>query len=209
MTQQLSHSAEDTMRIAADLARTLKGGELIALRGELGAGKTCFVRGLARGMGIDPAVVSSPTFVIMHEYESTQDLRPRVLVHIDAYRLRGGDELESIGWDELIEKRDAVIALEWPERVAGVLPFDHLDVTLEHRGQDERLVRIQPRGDAASGGTRTRPCPICQMQVAPDVETFPFCSKRCRLADLSRWMGGAYRVSRPATDPRDLEENTD
>lgn len=213
MTEHFSQSAEDTMRFAADLAHQLRGGELIALHGDLGAGKTCFVRGLARGLGIDPGAVSSPTFVIMHEYESKHEPGPRVLAHIDAYRLGGGGELESVGWDELVERRDTVIALEWPQRVADVLPIDRLDVTLEHRGDNERLIRMEPRGNFRLAGktasAKMRPCPTCEMQVAIDAETFPFCSKRCRLADLNRWMGGGYRVSRPATDPRDWEENAE
>lgn len=207
MTTHLSHSADETMRLAADLAHRLRGGEFIGLHGDLGAGKTCFVRGLAQGLGIDPAVVSSPTFVIMHEYAAPPDLSPRVLVHIDAYRLRGGDELEGIGWDELLDRRDAVIAMEWPERIGDALPHDRLDITLEHRGDKERMIRIEETGAVWPGGQRTGPtCPTCRIGVSPDTETFPFCSPRCRMADLHRWMGGEYKVSRPASDPRDWEE---
>lgn len=212
MIERLSHSADETMRIAADLAQRLCGGALIALRGDLGAGKTCFVRGLARGLGIDPRGVSSPTFVIMHEYESALRDGPRVLIHIDAYRLHGGGELDAIGWDELLERRDAIIALEWPERVSEALPADRIDVTIEHRGGEDRFIRIEAVGAAALDDlppvrpAARRPCPVCRIEVDAESETFPFCSQRCRLADLHRWMGGAYRVSRPADDPRDWEE---
>ncbi|MCL4198613.1 MAG: tRNA (adenosine(37)-N6)-threonylcarbamoyltransferase complex ATPase subunit type 1 TsaE [Phycisphaerales bacterium] len=212
MIERLSHSADETMRIAADLAQRLRGGAFLALHGDLGAGKTCFVRGLARGLGIDPRAVSSPTFVIMHEYESAAAHEPRVLIHVDAYRLKGAAELEGIGWEELLDRRDAVIALEWPERIGDALPPDRIDVAIEHRGGDKRFIRIEAVGAAAAHesppvrAAARRPCPVCRMQVNADSEAFPFCSQRCRLADLHRWMGGAYRVSRPADDPRDWEE---
>ncbi len=207
MTTWLSHCADDTMRLAADLAHRLRGGEFIALHGDLGAGKTCFVRGLAQGLGIDPAVVSSPTFVIMHEYDAPADFSPRVLLHIDAYRLRSGDELEGIGWEEILGRRDAVIALEWPQRLGDALPADRLDITLEHRGEEDRMIRIEETGTVWPGAGRKGPtCPTCRLEVSPDIETFPFCSHRCRMADLHRWMGGEYKVSRPATDPQDWQE---
>ncbi len=213
MIERLTHSAEETMGLAAGLAQGFRGGEFIALCGDLGAGKTCFVRGLARGLRLDARAVSSPTFVIMHEYESAApDGRP-ALIHIDAYRLGGAAELEGIGWEEVLERRDAVIALEWPQRVGEALPADRIDVSLEHRGGEERLIRIEARGRATIGGAlragikaARRPCPVCRLEVDADSETFPFCSQRCRLADLHRWMGGAYRVSRAADDPRDWEE---
>lgn len=212
MIERLSHSADETMRLAADLAATLRGGAFLALHGDLGAGKTCFVRGLARGLGIDSRAVSSPTFVIMHEYESAATDEPLVLIHVDAYRLHGAAELEGIGWEELLERRDAIIALEWPQRVCEALPAARIDVTIEHRGGDERFIRVEAVGAAAldespsARAAARRPCPVCRIEVDADSETFPFCSQRCRLADLHRWMGGAYRVSRPADDPRDWEE---
>lgn len=212
MIEHHSHSADETMGIAAELAATLRGGAFIALHGDLGAGKTCFVRGLARGLGIDPRAVSSPTFVIMHEYESAATDEPRVLIHVDAYRLNGVVELEGIGWEELLDRRDAVIALEWPERIGDALPPDRLDVWIEHRRGDDRCIRIEAVGAAAldesppARPAARRPCTVCRIEVDVDSETFPFCSQRCRLADLHRWMGGAYRVSRPADDPRDWEE---
>jgi len=200
------------MCLAADLAKRLSGGQFIALHGDLGAGKTCFVRGLARGLGVDARAVSSPTFVIMHEYESASPDQPLTLIHLDAYRLRGGGDLDAIGWEELLERRDAVIALEWPERVSEVLPADRINVTIEHRGGDSRFIRVEAVGAAALADAppparraARRPCPVCRLEVAADSETFPFCSQRCRLADLHRWIGGAYRVSRPADDPRDWD----
>lgn len=216
MIEHFSHSAENTMQFAETIARRLQGGELLALHGDLGAGKTCFVRGLARALGVNPAAVSSPTFVIMHEYVAERADAPEVLVHIDAYRLSGSEELEAVGWNDILGRADTVVALEWPERVREVLPDDRLDITFEHRGGEHRLIRVEPRGRlpllplmVESGAPATRPCPICRAAVAADAETFPFCSARCRMADLHRWMGEGYRVSRPATDPRDWEEQQD
>src|SRR5690606_14193324 len=94
-----SRSASDTTSIGAAIGRLAKQGDIIALQGELGAGKTQFVRGLAMGMGIDPRSVSSPTFVFVQEYEP-EDPEALVLVHIDAYRLQGPSDLAGIGWGD-------------------------------------------------------------------------------------------------------------
>lgn len=127
-----SGSVEETMSHGAAVGRLCRPGDVVALRGELGAGKTQFVRGMAEGMGLDPRQVSSPTFVLAQEYLSDDEVS--VLVHIDAYRLHSGDELESLGWagtgGDLPE--GAVLAVEWADRVIDVLPEDRLEVTIEH-----------------------------------------------------------------------------
>jgi tRNA threonylcarbamoyladenosine biosynthesis protein TsaE len=151
----VSGSAEQTAAIGSVVGLLTRAGDLIALNGELGAGKTQFVRGLAQGMGIDPAVVASPTFVLVHEYTrpNIDDERP-VLVHIDAYRVTSLADLESIGWDlggdadprnsEI--RRGAVVVIEWAQRLEGSLGPDMLEVTLEHDGETRRRVSIRPYG---------------------------------------------------------------
>ena len=205
-----SDSARQTLAIAASIAKRLQRGDLVALDGPLGAGKTCFVRGMALGLGIDPAVVSSPTFVIRHEYEAADvgggGGGGRIpLVHIDAYRLRGTDDLESIGWDELLEAGDCIVAVEWAGRIAEALPDRRIDVVFAHLGESSRDIALSAPAELADriahlADTAPARCPTCAREVAHDVETYPFCSKRCRMADLGRWFSGSYRVSRPVEE---------
>ena len=112
-----------TQRLAVDIANSLQGGDLVTLSGDLGAGKTTFARALIRYLGGDPALeVPSPTFTLMQIY----DLPQFPLVHADLYRLSGPAELDELGFDDLPE--DAVVLVEWPDRAAGFLPPDRLDV---------------------------------------------------------------------------------
>ncbi len=132
MMIRTTEHAEATMRLAAELASRLVPGDLLALDGPLGSGKTCFVRGLAGGLGIDPREVSSPTFVLCHEYAGRDGL---TLAHLDAYRLSGPEELETIGWDDLLAVPGTILAIEWPSRIASALEgravieiiFEHVD----------------------------------------------------------------------------------
>ena len=111
MPDTVTRSQDDTERLAATLAATLRGGDVVLLSGPLGAGKTAFVRGLARGLGVDPGEVSSPTFTLVHEYRGGR-LR---LFHADLYRL-GTAAAEDLGLDEL-GVRTGVLAIEWPDRL--------------------------------------------------------------------------------------------
>ena len=109
-----SLSSNQTEQIASDIAAKLHGGEIITLDGDLGAGKTAFVRGLARGLGIDDRVVS-PTFTIVNEY--THGSIP--LFHFDVYRLGSADELYDIGWEDYLS-RGGVIVVEWADIVSEI-----------------------------------------------------------------------------------------
>lgn len=125
------------------LGRLVAGGDVIALVGELGAGKTSFTRGLALGAGVDPEDVASPTFALVNEY------RGRLAVaHGDLYRLERERELDEIGWDDLIERRDAAVVIEWADRFPHRLPADHLRVTLAHAG-DARVLEAIATGPRA------------------------------------------------------------
>lgn len=132
-----SASEADTRRIAGALASALVAGDCLALRGELGAGKTCFVRGLAEALGIDPARVSSPTFVLLHEHD-----RPNgpALVHIDAYRITGPDDAETLALDEVLAT--CITAIEWPDRLSDLLPERRIDIRLDHEQGDRRRITI-------------------------------------------------------------------
>jgi tRNA threonylcarbamoyladenosine biosynthesis protein TsaE len=132
-----SHSVADTESIAAELARTLRGGEVVALYGDLGAGKTQFVRGLVRGLGGNPHTVSSPTFVLLNVYDSGR----LNVFHLDAYRVRGAEDFESIGFTELLDQR-GVVVVEWAERVEALLPASRINVRIVATDRDTRTIEI-------------------------------------------------------------------
>ena len=130
----VSTSEAETSAAGEELARSLSPGDVVLLHGELGAGKTAFVRGLARGLGADPAEVSSPTFTLVQEY------RGRVtLFHVDLYRLEER-EVDDLGLDELVAG-EGVVAIEWAERWSG-RPADGIEVRIDDAGEDRRRLRI-------------------------------------------------------------------
>jgi tRNA threonylcarbamoyladenosine biosynthesis protein TsaE len=135
----VSESVEQTEAIAADLARSFVGGEIVALHGELGAGKTQFVRGMLRGLGGEPRSVSSPTFVLLNVYGSGR----LVLYHLDAYRIVGSEDFEAIGFGELLEQ-GGVVAVEWPQRVSSLLPAGTRHVRLRTLDENRREIEIAP-----------------------------------------------------------------
>jgi tRNA threonylcarbamoyladenosine biosynthesis protein TsaE len=138
---QLSKSVAETESTAADLARTLAPGSAIALHGNLGAGKTQFVRGLLIGLGGNPRSVSSPTYVLLNIYETGR----MPLFHLDAYRIGGADDFEAIGFSELFEQ-GGVVVVEWAQRVADLMPADAIHVHLTPLEKNEREIRIERAG---------------------------------------------------------------
>ena len=130
-----TNSESETEAVGAALGRTVRDGAVIALYGDLGAGKTAFVRGLARGMGID-ARVQSPTFTIANEYSGSREL-----IHFDMYRLGSADELFDIGWEDYVN-RNAVCAVEWSENVKGAFDGSEIGVTIDILGGGEREITI-------------------------------------------------------------------
>ena len=132
-------SPEETEAIAAELARTLRAGDVVALSGELGAGKTTFVRGAARALGV-AGPISSPTFTIGHRYEA-----PVPVAHLDLYRIAGLDPEE---WGDLEPYFDGTIAfVEWPEHGGDWLPQARATVRLGHVDESHRSVMIENHGD--------------------------------------------------------------
>lgn len=219
-----TESREQTIAIGRRVGRLVKAGEVIALSGEFGAGKTQFVRGVAEGMGLDGRGVSSPTYVMMQEYEpgveAGRDVEAggggevvgeaeNVLVHIDAYRITSLDELESVGLDAGELRDRGVLAIEWAERLPGDSFCDPLRVAIAHV-DDERRRIVLSGGDAWKGRLDylNAACPICEKPVVDDAFE-PMCSKRCKQVDLGKWLSGGeaggYRVSRPL-DEADFEE---
>jgi len=136
MLTVVSNSERETEALGERYAAGLQGGAVIAMYGDLGAGKTAFVRGMARGMGLD-CRVNSPTFTIVNEY-----LGERELIHFDMYRLSSADELFDIGWEDYIS-RGAVCAVEWSENVEDAFYGDEYVVTIEKLGDSERRITIE------------------------------------------------------------------
>ena len=136
MQEFISKSESETEAIGARLAAVLPDGSVVAMYGGLGAGKTAFVRGMARGMGLN-ARVSSPTFTIVNEY-----LGARSLIHFDMYRLSGADELFDIGWEDYLA-RGAVCAVEWSENVEDAFFGDEVRVRIEKLSDTGRKITIE------------------------------------------------------------------
>jgi tRNA threonylcarbamoyladenosine biosynthesis protein TsaE len=135
MTGVLRSSSEaETRALAAALAGGLEPGTILLLSGDLGAGKTAYVRGLAEGLGLDPTMVTSPTFTLVHEYRGGR----LPLVHVDLYRLDAAD-LAEIGLDEDLAAA-GVVAVEWPERLTREVP-GAIRIRIDDAGGDERLIK--------------------------------------------------------------------
>lgn len=246
-TRQLGEVLGDTLRSS----EAHSGAVVILLSGDLGAGKTTFARGLAAGLGADADAVASPTFTIRMDHVGES----RLFVHIDAWRI-GVEDLESIGFDELL-KSDAIVAIEWPERIASAVPSSHVRILIDHSMGEEMSAadaahdvgggRGEPVAAAMDGGVdagrvvsisahalperatrrmmealellararklREPICPTCGRPLleaesragnaAGGVEetahksggVAPFCSPRCRQADLGDWLFMRHRIA--------------
>ena len=134
--EYITNSPEETEKIGAALAQVIAPGSVIAYRGDLGAGKTAFTRGLAKGLGCGE-LVTSPTYTIVNEY-----LGGRLpLFHFDMYRLRSSDDLFDIGWDDYLD-RGGVCAVEWSENVDDAME-DAIYITIEKLGENARRITIE------------------------------------------------------------------
>jgi len=134
----ISSSEAETQKIGREFGQHLRRGMVIALVGDLGAGKTQFVKGVASAMEIDPSIVSSPTFTIAHEYEGLLPIH-----HLDLYRLDGADEVRRSGVHEYLGG-DGICLVEWPERAETLLPEHTILVRLQHLGGDRRQIDCFP-----------------------------------------------------------------
>jgi len=138
----VTSSAEETRRLGDRMGELLREGDVLLLSGELGAGKTVFVQGIARGLGFDSSV-SSKSFVLLGEYPGRVKL-----YHADLYRLEDPDQVAQLALDEI--SSDGVLAVEWPERAGDrVLPEEHLRVDFEVTGENSRTLRVSAEGQRA------------------------------------------------------------
>ncbi len=135
MKTYLSHSVAQTEAFADEFAKHLKAGDVIAFIGGLGAGKTAFVRGLAKGMGVS-GEVNSPTFSLVHEYAGAVPL-----YHFDMYRISGLDDLYSTGFFDYLDT-EAVLAIEWSENILDALPEHTIYISIVPTGEEERRIEI-------------------------------------------------------------------
>ena len=136
-----SRTPQETEHIGSLLGEMLIRGDIIALAGELGTGKTTFVRGMACGMGIERAEVASPSFTLVNEYEG-----PLPLYHIDLYRLEDEHELLGIDYDDYI-KGDGVAVIEWADRISQAVPRESLWIRLQYRDAERRDIMFQAKGE--------------------------------------------------------------
>lgn len=132
-------SAQETQEFGKELAQSMQGGEVILLSGDLGAGKTTFMQGFAEGLGISQRIIS-PTFIIMRSYDIGGKVQ--TLYHIDLYRTESEADLEGLGIREILHDKNAVVAIEWPEKLHSLLPEKRIEIKLQTMGEEERKIQI-------------------------------------------------------------------
>lgn len=136
----VSHSAAQTQRFGARLGELARAGDLFCLEGELGSGKTCFVQGLGRGLGV-PGAIHSPTFILANEHRGGR----LPLFHIDVYRMRGAEEAIGIGLDDYISA-EGVCVIEWAEKIRDALPMDRMWIAFRHVDANKRGLLMEACG---------------------------------------------------------------
>ena len=149
----ISKSPEETINYALDFASHLQGGEVLALHGDLGSGKTTFTKGLAEGLKIND-IITSPTFVILKEYAFRHAiLRPkdnlvgcrnmvRRFIHIDAYRAESIEDIKSVGIEDYLDRSDVVLVIEWAEKIKDILPENVINIYFSQGKENERKIQV-------------------------------------------------------------------
>ncbi len=136
----ITRTQEETIQFGVTLAKRLKPGDIICLFGDLGSGKTTFVKGLAKGLRINPTKVSSPTFVVMNMYEGKLPL-----YHFDLYRFEDANEIYAIGYEEFFYG-EGIAVVEWAERLGALCPKEYLSVHFSHRKDHGRTIQLKAKG---------------------------------------------------------------
>lgn len=139
----ISTSPAQTQKIAKLLAKELKGDEVICLTGDLGGGKTTFVQGLAKGLGIKEKI-TSPSFVLIKRYKIGTKGKIKWFYHIDCYRLSNSQEILDLGFEEILSQKGVVVAIEWADRIKSILPKNKLNVKFEYISKNERKISFCP-----------------------------------------------------------------
>ena len=139
-----SNSRDETEKLGEEFAKSLSPGDVVCLYGELGAGKTVFVKGLMKGIGIEERV-TSPTFTLIHEYNVNHNSIKKIY-HIDLYRLENIERVKNIGILELFNENNAVVVIEWAEKMGDLLPKKRVDLFLKQLEEDKREIQILSLG---------------------------------------------------------------
>jgi tRNA threonylcarbamoyladenosine biosynthesis protein TsaE len=139
MFKIISKSSKETRKIGELLAKDLLGGEIIGLFGDLGGGKTTFIQGLALGLKIKEPILS-PTFVIFKKYKVLGHKKIKWLQHFDLYRIKSPEEIQDLGFNEIIQQKDSVSVIEWADRVLEILPQNFLKISFRHVGKTSREI---------------------------------------------------------------------
>jgi tRNA threonylcarbamoyladenosine biosynthesis protein TsaE len=138
-----TNSFEETQKLGEEFAQTLKGGEVLALYGDLGSGKTTFMQGLAKGLGVSRNI-NSPTFIIMRTYEiSSKDSELKNLYHVDLYRIESEKDVEGLGLRELLNDPQNIVAIEWPDKVKNILPENCISIYFKYVDEDKREINFK------------------------------------------------------------------
>lgn len=141
----LTNNFEETQKVGEEFASLLSGGDILCLRGDLGAGKTTFMQGLAKGLGIKQRIIS-PTFIIVRTYEVTGKGKVSAvknLYHIDLYRTESLADMESVGLSEILAQKNAIIAVEWAEKLSSLLPEKRWELDFQWLSENERKIEIK------------------------------------------------------------------
>jgi tRNA threonylcarbamoyladenosine biosynthesis protein TsaE len=141
----VTNSFKETQKVGFDFAKTLKGGDVVALHGDLGSGKTTFVQGLAEGLGITKKIIS-PTFIIMRTYEvrsMNHESRIMNFYHVDLYRIEDEKDVEGLGLLEIMQSNDSIVVIEWPEKIENILPQTKKDIIFTYIDNDRRNIIIE------------------------------------------------------------------
>jgi tRNA threonylcarbamoyladenosine biosynthesis protein TsaE len=142
----ITKSFEETQELGRKIAKNLKNTNILALHGDLGAGKTTLVQGLAQGLGISQKIIS-PTFIIVRKYtieaNKSQKLKAKNFYHIDLYRIADENDIKGLGLEEILHDESNVVAIEWPEKAKNILPGKSLHAYLEYLNADERSIEIK------------------------------------------------------------------
>ena len=137
----ITESEEQTVAAGCELAASLKSGDVVSLSGPLGAGKTCFIRGIAVGLGVNRDDIKSPSFTLVNEYYGSMPL-----YHFDLYRLKKTSELYGIGWDDYL-MRDGVVVVEWGEKAKGRLPDRRIEINIKILSENKRHLEMAVIGE--------------------------------------------------------------
>ena len=147
----ITNSFEETQNLGKEFAKTLKGGDFVALYGNLGGGKTTFVQGLALGLDIKRRIIS-PTFIIIRTYDlksKIKNQKSKIFYHIDLYRTESEDDIKGLGIDEIMGNSDNIIVVEWAEKLKSFLPKRRIDIYFEYLSENKRGIKVINNGSSS------------------------------------------------------------